>query len=103
MWGTHTCSYKPGLIDFGVRHRATVANLLRQEADQVLVVDILLAVGEGDEAIVGLLQLFTRQRVAELLETIAQRGAPRVLAQDELRAGRAHRRRSHDLVAERVG
>ena len=32
------------------------ANLVGQQADQVLVVDVLLAVGEGDKAVVGVLQ-----------------------------------------------
>jgi len=45
------------LVKFGDGYAAVLADLVRENADEVLVVDILLAVGEGDKAIVGLLQL----------------------------------------------
>src|SRR5277367_6085196 len=87
------------LVDFGVGHWASVANLLRQQADQVLVVDVLFAIGESNEAIVGLLQLLARKRKAQLLQTMAQRGAAGVLAEYKQCAGRSDRCRRHDFVA----
>jgi hypothetical protein len=90
------------LVDFGVGHGAAVANLLRQQADQVLVVDVFLAVGQGDEAVVVCCSS-SREGQSRAARGVAQCGAAGVLAEDELRAAAPTRGGRHDLVAERVG
>ena len=62
-----------------------------KQADQVLVVDVFLAISERNKAIVSLLQFFAGKRVAELLQTIAKRRAARVFAEYKERAGRTDR------------
>ena len=47
-------------VQFRHRLAAPLANRVGKNADQVLVVDVLLAVGQRDKAVVGLLQFFAR-------------------------------------------
>jgi hypothetical protein len=42
-------------IQFGNGHIAPFPNLIGQQADQILIVDVLLAVGQGDEAVIDVL------------------------------------------------
>src|ERR1039457_5948496 len=74
-----------GSVEFGDRFAAFLANLVGHKADQILVVDVLVAVGEGDEAVVGMLQLLAGQGEAELLQSVSKGGAAGVLAEDEMK------------------
>ena len=77
------------LIQFRDGHVAAFADLVGQQADQILVVDVFLAVGQGYKAVVGVLQLFAGEGEAELLKPVAQRRAAGVLAEDQMRLGDA--------------
>ena len=82
---------------------AAFPNLFGQNADEVLVVDILFAIGEGDEAVVGLLQFLAGEGEAKLFETMPEGSAAGVFAEDEMGLGYANEGGGHDLVAEGVG
>ena len=71
---------------------------LVDERLDVLVVDVLLAVGEVLEAHEGVLELVVREAVAHLLELRPEGVAARMLAHDERGLRHADRFRRHDLV-----
>ena len=73
---------------------ALLANLVGEQADEVLVVDVLLAIGKRDKAIVDVLQFIAGEREAELLEPVAQGRAAGVLAENEMRFGDADQLRA---------
>ena len=68
---------------------AFLADLIRKDTDKVLIVDVLLAIGEGNKPIVGLLQLLAGKGEAELFETMSECGAAGVFAKHEMRFGHA--------------
>src|SRR6266568_3518757 len=90
-------------VEFGHRLALPLANRIGQDPDQILVIDVLLAIGHGYKPVIGLLELFARQRVAKLLEAVAQRCAAGVLTEYEMGLRDANQGGSHDFVAERVG
>ncbi len=90
-------------IQFRDRLVAAFANLIGKQANQVLVVDVLLAIGQSHKAVVDVLQLITCERVAQLLKPMAQGRAAGVLAEYEMSFGDADQPWRHDFVAERVG
>src|SRR5215204_7174055 len=73
-----------------------------QEREQVLVVDILLAVGEPGEPAVCVLKLRRFERKPEFFEAAGERVPARVLAEDDAVRRHADRLWRHDLVAERI-
>ena len=66
---------QPVSIEFGDGFAAFFADGVGEDADEVLVVDVLFAVGHGDEAVIRLLQLFAGEGEAELFEAMAEGGA----------------------------
>ena len=65
---------------------------------EVLVVDLLLLVGDLEEAVVDLVELGVVEGVAELAETMTQGGVAGARRQDDLGAGGANVGRVDDLV-----
>ena len=55
------------LVDLG--HRV---DFIVEDGDQILVEDLLLLVGHHQEPLIGLVQFLLRERVAELLQAVAQ-------------------------------
>ena len=70
---------------------------------KVLVVDVFLMVGEFGEAMVDLVELRTRELVAEFAEALLEHAAAAVFAEHHVVGGDADRLGRHDLVGERVG
>ena len=85
-------------IDYSVqlrhRHVPPFANRVGQNADQVLVVDIFLAVGQGYKAVIRVLQFLAREREPKLLQAMAQGGAAGMLAQHQVSLGNPHQGRA---------
>ena len=73
-------------------------DLLVDQRLDVLVVDVLLAVGERLEAVEGVLDRVVAELVAELLQLRLEGGAAGMLAHDERGLRHADRFRRHDLV-----
>ena len=73
-------------------------DLLVDQRLDVLVVDVLLAVGQLLEAVEGVLERVLAQLVAQLLQLRAEGVAARVLAHHQRGLGHADRLRRHDLV-----
>src|SRR5581483_3781570 len=88
---------------FGDWYLPPLANVIRQQPDQVLVIDVLFAVCQRDESIVDVLQLVSIDRESELFETMTQGGPARVLAEHQMGPRDSHQSGSHDLVAKRIG
>jgi hypothetical protein len=74
-----------------------------KEAEDVLVVDGFLAIGELSEAVVDLVELFASKGVAEFFETVCKGAAAAVFAENEISVGYAYGGGRHDLVGEWVG
>ncbi len=53
--------------------------MIGHNADQILVVDVLLAVGQRHKTVVDVLQLFAAEGKAELFQSVPERGAPECL------------------------
>ncbi len=73
-------------------------DLLVDEGFEILVVDVLLAVGKRLEAVEGVFQRILAELVAHFLELGAEGVAARVLAHHQRGLGHADRSRGHDLV-----
>src|SRR6266851_10006426 len=73
-----------------------------KKAEEVLVVDGFLAVGEFGEAVVDVVEPLASEGVAELFEAICEGAAAGVFAEDKIGVGYAYGGWCHDLVGERV-
>src|SRR6266702_299277 len=108
MIGCQRSIYQEGLdsprsVKLRNRNMAAFANLVGKQSNQVLVIDILLAIGKCYKAVIGLLQLLARERKSELLQPVTQGRAAGVLAEDQVRLGHAYKGGRHNFVTERVG
>ena len=68
-------------------------DLVVEDGDEVLVEDLLFLVGDVQEALVGLFEFLLGERVAELLEAVAEAVAAGAGGQDDAALGRSRRPR----------
>src|SRR5260370_36438576 len=83
-------------------HGVRLRRLVGDDGDQVLVVDLLLAVGEVLESLERAVEIAGHEVEAEVLEPCRQRVPPGVLAEDDLVGRPADVLRLHALVGELV-
>ena len=84
---------------FGLVHAAAMGEQHRQ---QVLLVDVLLAISQSGEVLVDPIDFLTRQLVAKFAILENQRMPARVLAENDPFGRNANCLWRHDLVAQRV-
>ena len=81
-----------GLLGFVIRDH------FARQADNFVVAQTFLAVGQLRKAMVHRIELFAGQRNAQILAALGQRVTAAVLAEHQFRLGHAHRLRIHDFV-----
>src|SRR5260370_7598750 len=74
----------------------------RQEADQILFIDIFLAVCQSDKRLIAEFKVLFTEFVSQLGIAAGQRLASGGLSQNHTRTRRAPRLRSHDLVTKLI-
>src|ERR1044072_4948135 len=82
---------------------SVLASMARgEEREQILVVDILLAVGQLSELVVRIFEFRRRESEPKLIEAARERMPARVFAQHDVVRGHADRLGRHDFVAEGI-
>src|ERR1700761_6334333 len=77
--------------------------VVRKERDEVLIKDGFSSIRQFIKAVVDHVEIGGIERKTKLLEAMCQGASPGVLAQHHPIARHSYRRRSHDLVSQRMG